>query len=96
MNPCRHEAALADDQEPAANLAGAAHLIRGCRAGRFRVTWCPGGLTREEVELAGCAFADLAAMLKRYNPGALGEGWNELGGEDVLYLSNPGPVFRHT
>lgn len=32
------------------NLSAAAHLIHGSSEGRFTVTYCPGGLTREEIE----------------------------------------------
>jgi hypothetical protein len=39
---------VAENPELAANLSAAAHLIHGSSEGRFRVTYCPGGLTREE------------------------------------------------
>ena len=32
------------------SLSAAAHLIHGSSEGRFTITYCPGGLTREEVE----------------------------------------------
>lgn len=32
------------------SLSAAAHLIHGSSEGRFTVTYCPGGLTQEEVE----------------------------------------------
>lgn len=32
------------------SLSAAAHLIHGSSEGRFKITYCPGGLTREEVE----------------------------------------------
>ena len=34
----------------AENLSAAAHLIHGSSGGRFRITYCPGHLTREEIE----------------------------------------------
>lgn len=32
------------------SLSAAAHLIHASSEGRFTITYCPGGLTREEVE----------------------------------------------
>lgn len=70
-------------------LGTAAHLIHGSSEGRFRITYCPGGLSREEVEKANFAYGDLAEMTKRYDPGKLQDGWNEQGGERFYYISNP-------
>lgn len=72
------------------NLSAAAHLIHGSSEGRFQITYCPGKLTREEIESVGYQYGDLSAMLRRYNPKTLREGWNELpAGERVFYISNP-------
>jgi nickel-dependent lactate racemase len=79
-----------ENAELAENLAAAAHLIHGSSEGRFRVTYCPGGLTREEVESVGFGSADLAGMLRRYDPSSLRDGWNDVGGERVFFVSNPG------
>ena len=48
------------------NLSAAAHLIHGSSEGRFRITYCPGHLSREEIESVGYGYADLNAMLERY------------------------------
>jgi nickel-dependent lactate racemase len=72
------------------NLSAAAHLIHGSSEGRFRVTYCPGGLTREEVEGVGYRYADLAEVLAEYDPGRLRDGWNELpDGQRIFYVSRP-------
>ena len=72
------------------NLSAAAHLIHGTSEGRFKVTYCPGHLTREEVEGVGYAYADLAETTKRYDPAALKDGMNTMpDGEEVFYVSNP-------
>jgi nickel-dependent lactate racemase len=72
------------------SLGVAAHLIHGSSEGRFTITWCPGHLTRAEVETAGFRYGDLDAMLRRYDPAALHEGWNDLpGGERAYFISNP-------
>ena len=76
--------------ELGANLSAAAHLIHGSSEGRFTITYCPGHLSRAEVEGAGFAYGDLAAMAQRYPPDRLRDGWNTLpGGEEVFYISNP-------
>jgi nickel-dependent lactate racemase len=76
--------------ELAANLSAAAHLIHGSTEGRFTVTYCPGHLTREEIEGVGFRYGDLAALAERYAPGRLQDGWNRLpDGEEVFFISNP-------
>jgi len=71
------------------NLSAAAHLIHGSSEGRFRVTYCPGKLTREEIEGVGYAYGDLEEMQQRYPVAELRDGWNERGGERFYYISNP-------
>ncbi|MGE5315287.1 MAG: D-mannonate epimerase, partial [Acidobacteriota bacterium] len=72
------------------NLSAAAHLIHGTSEGRFRITYCPGFLTQQEIEQAGYSYGDLHSMLKRYDPDTLEEGFNELpDGEKIFYISNP-------
>lgn len=82
-------AAVERDAELAANLSAAAHLIHGSSEGRFRITYAPGHLTREEVEGVGYGYAELAAVMDRYAPERLRPGWNLVGGEEVFYVSNP-------
>jgi nickel-dependent lactate racemase len=72
------------------NLSAAAHLIHGSSEERFRITYCPGRLTREEIEGVGYRYADLAEMLQRYDPRELQDGWNTTpDGERIYYISNP-------
>jgi nickel-dependent lactate racemase len=72
------------------NLSAAAHLIHGSSEGRFRITYCPGHLTREEIESVGYAYADLAAMLTRYGPITRRDGWAKLSdGERFYFIGNP-------
>ncbi|MGA3051115.1 MAG: lactate racemase domain-containing protein [Chitinispirillaceae bacterium] len=72
------------------NLGAAAHLIHGSSEGRFGITYCPGGIAREEVEKAGFDYAPVDTMLKRYNPEKLSEGYNVLpDGEELFFISNP-------
>lgn len=72
-----------------ANLSAAAHLIHGSSEGRFRITYAPGHLTREEVEGVNFAYADLNQMLARYNPEQLRDGFQTVDGEEIYFISNP-------
>lgn len=72
------------------NLGTAAHLIHGSSEGRFRITYCPGGLSRKEIEHANYSYADYSEMSRRYDPRKLRDGWNDLpDGERIYYISNP-------
>ncbi|MEI6645553.1 MAG: lactate racemase domain-containing protein [bacterium] len=72
------------------NLGAAAHLIHGSSEGRFHITYAAGELTREEIEGAGFAYADLLDSIKRYNPKHLKDGVNIMpDGEEIYYISNP-------
>ncbi|MBI2803721.1 MAG: DUF2088 domain-containing protein [Planctomycetes bacterium] len=74
----------------AANLSAAAHLIHGSSEGRFTITYCPGQLTRAEIEGVGFGYGVLEEMTRRYDPAKLQDGWNRLAdGEDLYYISNP-------
>ena len=78
------------EDDLAANLSAAAHLVHGSSEGRFRITYCPGKLSREEIEGVGYQYADLAAMLAEFDPAKLRDGWNEMpDGRRVFYISNP-------
>src|ERR1700722_1659735 len=87
------EAALAmvrKNEDLMADLGAAAHLIHGSSEGRFRIIWCPGHLTREEVEGAGFAYGELNHMMQLYDPSKLQQGWNRVKGEDVYFIESPG------
>ncbi len=72
------------------NLSAAAHLIHGSSEGRFRITYCPGYLSREEVERAGFEFGEIESMLKLYKPECLQDEFNQSeSGEEFYYISNP-------
>jgi hypothetical protein len=83
-------AAVRDSEDLPKNLSAAAHLIHGSSEGRFTITYCPGKLTREEIESVGYQYADLTEMLHRYPPEKLRPGWNTMpDGERIYYISNP-------
>jgi nickel-dependent lactate racemase len=72
------------------NLAAAAHLIHGSSENRFKITYCPGNLTKEEIEGVNFKYASLNEMTKKYNPKKLFDGFNKMSdGEEIFYISNP-------
>ncbi|MCK4854090.1 MAG: D-mannonate epimerase, partial [Bacteroidales bacterium] len=82
--------AVKEKKDLGKNLAAAAHLIHGSSEGRFNITYCPGNLSKEEIEAVGFQYADLGRMQKKYNPDYLNEGYNILSdGERIFYISNP-------
>lgn len=86
-----HTLRMVDEHEElAANLSAAAHLIHGSTEGRFRVTYCPGKLTQAEVESVGYTYADPGEMHTRYDPTTLRIGWNNVRGERIFHVPNPG------
>jgi len=81
---------LKENEELNNNLSAAAHLIHGSSEGRFSITYCPGHLTREEIESVNFKYHDLNDMVKRYNPGILRDGLNKMeDGEEIYFISNP-------
>jgi nickel-dependent lactate racemase len=81
---------VCDNADLRTSLSAAAHLIHGSTEGRFTVTYCPGHLTRQEIESVGFQYADLAQMMRKYDPKKLKNGFNTVAGEDIFYISNPG------
>ncbi len=72
------------------NLSAAAHLIHGSSEGRFKITYCPGHLSKEEIESVNFNYADLETMMNKYNPDELKDGFNTMpDGEEIFYISNP-------
>jgi nickel-dependent lactate racemase len=79
-----------DREDLRGNLSAAAHLIHGSSEGRFSVSYCPGHMTRGEIEAAGFRYADLNEQTARYDPRKLKDGFNTVAGEEGFYISNPG------
>jgi nickel-dependent lactate racemase len=72
------------------NLSAAAHLIHGSSENRFRITYCPGHLSREEIDSVGFRYGELDKMMRKYNPQELKDGYNTMpDGEEVFFISNP-------
>jgi len=80
---------IAENAELRNSLSAAAHLIHGSSEGRFNITYCPGHITREEIESVNFAYADLNDMMNRYDPKKLKDGFNTVEGENIFFISNP-------
>ena len=69
---------------------GTAHLIHGSSEGRFKITYAPGFLGKEEMESVNFSYADLKQTLERYNPDKLKNGFNTMpDGEEIFFISTP-------
>jgi len=82
--------AVESDPELANNLSAAAHLIHGSSEDRFRITYCPGRLSREEIESVGYRYGELPKIMRGYDPVKLSHGYNKVDGEEIFFIGNPG------
>ncbi len=72
------------------NLSAAAHLIHGSSEDRFTITYCPGGLSREEIEGANYRYGDYREAAARYDVDSLRDGYQKMpDGERIFFISNP-------
>jgi hypothetical protein len=83
-------AAVNANADLAGDLSAAAHLIHGSSEGRFTIRWCPGHLSKEEVESVGFEYGELSEMTRRYDPEKLKHGYNTVDGEEIFFIANPG------
>ncbi|MDI9469522.1 MAG: lactate racemase domain-containing protein [Bacillota bacterium] len=70
-------------------LGVAAHLVHGSSEGRFRITYVPGGLSREQVEGVGFNYMSPAEAQELYPIDRFQDGWNDWNGRRIFYISNP-------
>ncbi len=83
-------AAVEANAELRKNLSAPAHLIHGSSEGRFRITYCPGGLSREEIESTHYGYGDLSEYSSRYDVNKLRDGWNtSADGEEIFFVRDP-------
>lgn len=81
---------LVDENEDLRNnLSAAAHLIHGSPEGRFNVTYCPGKLTKQEIESVGYQYGDLDWWTKRL-PEERATGQSiQIEDQSYFYIDNP-------
>ena len=81
---------VANNDDLRGNLSAAAHLIHGSSERRFRIRYCPGHLSREEILKAKYEYGDLAEYSQRYDITKLRDGWNDMpGGERLFFVRDP-------
>jgi len=67
-----------------------AHLIHGSSEGRFKITYAPKDLTKEDIESVNYNYLDYEEAMKRYTPDKLKNGFNQLeNGEEIYFISTP-------
>ncbi len=67
-----------------------AHLIHGSSEDRFKITYAPGALSKQEIESVNFGYADLQETLRRYNPEKLTNGFNTMpDGEEIYFINTP-------
>ena len=71
------------------NLSVAAHLIHGSSDGRFHITYCTTHLTGDEVRGVCFGYMPYEEAAKKYDPAVLTDGYHEIDGEEIFYISNP-------
>ncbi|MDR2344813.1 MAG: lactate racemase domain-containing protein [Planctomycetaceae bacterium] len=69
---------------------GTAHLIHGSSEGRFKITYAPGYISKEDMNLVNFEYADYNETIKRYDLNKLKNGFNTLpDGEEIYFISTP-------
>ena len=71
------------------NQSVAAHLIHGSSDGRFKITYCTELLSEDEVRAAAFEYIPYAEAAKKYDPTKLTDGFHNVEGEEIFYISNP-------
>ena len=46
-------------------------------------------MSKEEIEGVGYCWGDLEALISKYYPDTLQDGWNVVDGEEIYFISNP-------
>ena len=71
------------------NLSVAAHIIHGSSDGKFNITYAVRHMTKEEIENANFNYMDYDEAVKKYDPKKLKDGYNDVDGEKIYFISNP-------
>ena len=67
-----------------------AHLIHGSSEGRFKITYAPGQLSKDEIESVNFNYMNFDEAMELYNPSKLQNGFNTLpDGEEIYFISTP-------
>ncbi|MDR2389675.1 MAG: lactate racemase domain-containing protein [Tannerellaceae bacterium] len=67
-----------------------AHLIHGSSEGRFKITYAPGHLSKEEIESVNFSYMDYTKAWETYRPDQRQNGFNTLdNGEEIYFIRTP-------
>jgi hypothetical protein len=67
-----------------------AHLIHGSSEGRFKITYAPGHMNKQEIEQVNFSYADINETIARYRPDQCRQGWNTTAdGERFYFIPTP-------
>lgn len=66
-----------------------AHLIHSSSEDRFKITYCPGNLSKTEIESVNYSYLDIAEALNKYPIEKLNNGFNKINGEEIYFISTP-------
>lgn len=73
------------------NLSAAAHLMHASTENRFQVEYCPGSLSKEEIESVGYGYGSHENATSEYTIDSIQDGWNtSRSGEPFYFIRNPG------
>ena len=81
--------AMKENPELQQSLSAVAHLLHGSTDGRFTITYCPGHVSREDIEGVGFQYGDLATYSQRYDVTKLKDGWNTDEEGEFFFISKP-------
>ncbi len=82
---------VAKNADLRSNLSAAAHLMHASTENRFQVEYCPGRLTKAEIESVGYGYGSHEAARSEYALDKIYDGWNtSKSGEPFYFIRNPG------
>jgi nickel-dependent lactate racemase len=81
-----------ENEDLAKNLSVAAHLIHGSSDGKFSITYAVdlNNMDMSEIEAVGYRAARYVDLAKKYNPQTMRPGFQDVDGEEIYYIDNPG------
>lgn len=81
---------VAENEDLAANLSAAAHLVHGSPENRFEVVYAAGHLSDEEIRSVGYTPGNLSELMRRYDVETLQNGFHtDEDGSEFYFIQNP-------
>ncbi|MDR2932041.1 MAG: lactate racemase domain-containing protein, partial [Oscillospiraceae bacterium] len=82
-------ALAASNEDLADNLSVAAHIIHSSPEKRFRVTYAPIHMTKDQIESINYGYMPYDKAAALYPPDQMEPGFNTVNGEEVYFIPNP-------